>query len=56
MRQNQIKEDLFHNKYGNDKTIEVDVVYQKPRWYNIVYDATAKVSGKVMLGYALIKK
>lgn len=31
------------------------MVYQKPKWWNMIYDGTDEVQGTLLVGYALIK-
>ena len=33
----------------------VDIYFQPPKWFNVRYDATEEVCGKVMLAYTLIR-
>jgi hypothetical protein len=35
---------------------QVEILYKKPKWYNIIYDPTYEKSGEVLLSYALIDK
>lgn len=32
------------------------MIYQKPRWWNMLYDGTDEVQGTLLVGYAIIKK
>lgn len=34
----------------------MDVYYKKPKWYNIIYDATDEVQGQLLLSYVLVRK
>lgn len=34
----------------------VEVLFRKPKWYNIIYDANDTQAGKLLLSYTLIKK
>ena len=30
------------------------IIYQKPKWKNLIYDATDEIQGKILVSYALI--
>lgn len=34
----------------------VEMIYGKPKWWNVVYDGVDEVQGKLLFGYVLIKK
>jgi hypothetical protein len=34
----------------------VEMIYKKPKWWNVVYDGVDEVQGKLLFGYVLIKK
>lgn len=34
----------------------MDLLFQRPKWWNVKYDATGETTGKVLMGYALIRK
>jgi len=34
----------------------LDLLFQRPKWWNVKYDATGETTGKVLMGYALIRK
>ena len=31
-------------------------MFKRPKWWNVKYDATGETTGKILMGYALIKK
>jgi len=35
---------------------KIDILFRKPKWYNVVYDPTDEVCGSVMLAYSLIEQ
>ena len=34
----------------------VEMIYKKPKWWNVLYDGVDDVQGKLLMGYVLIKK
>jgi hypothetical protein len=34
----------------------VEILYRKPKWYNIIYDATDERCGQIMVAYSLIER
>lgn len=34
----------------------VEMIYRKPKWWNVIYDGVDEVQGKLLFGYVLIKK
>lgn len=40
----------------DQKDKQLEVIYSKPRWRRIMYDATNTECGRLLLGYVLIKK
>ena len=40
---------------GDFKDENVEIIYQRPKWSNIIYDATDDVTGKLLYGFSLIK-
>ena len=57
----QLEQQLLQKLKENDNEVgknykRVKLIYNKPRWRNIVYEATNQVCGKVLVGYCLIQK
>jgi hypothetical protein len=43
-----------YSDYTVSPSEKVRIIYHKPRWYDIMYDATDEHCGKILAGYALI--
>lgn len=48
---------LYKIKVDGEETGELmEIMFKRPKWWNVKYDATGETAGKVLMGYALIKK
>jgi len=39
-----------------DKETNVNILYKKPKWYNVLYEPNDEACGRVLLSYLLIEK
>ena len=51
-------EKVYYKTQADDDEREqlIELLFQKPKWWNVKYDATGETMGRILMGYALIRQ